>query len=360
MKILYVTTIGSTMWFFRSFIKELIDAGNTVDIATNESAAPVQDCYRDWGCRVFQLSCSRSPFSSGNLRAVKEIKKIVSGTHYDIVHCHTPIAAACTRQACRSARKHGTRVIYTAHGFHFYDGAPKKNWMIFYPVEKHFAKDTDVLITINKEDYERAKADLKAARVEYVPGVGIDTARFRDTIVDRDAKRAGLGIPVDAKLLLSVGELNENKNHTTVLKALAALNDLSVWYIVAGTGPLASKLERIAADLDLSDRVRFLGHRDDCAELYKTADLFVHPSFREGLPVALLEACAAGLPAIASDIRGCRDILPPEALFDPSNVGSVSSVLQKSLYDPSSVRVPEVSRFDQRAVNDLMREIYYE
>ena len=162
MKILYVTTIGSTMNFFKSFIGELISEGHTVDIACNNSKSPVPEIYSDWGCNIYPISCTRSPMNKGTVKAISELKKIVAENKYDIVHCHTPIAAMCTRLACKDLRKNGVRVIYTAHGFHFYNGAPKKNWLMYYPVEKICAKYTDTLITINKEDYEFAKKKMKA------------------------------------------------------------------------------------------------------------------------------------------------------------------------------------------------------
>lgn len=131
MRILYVTTVGGTMGFFKYFIRELLDEGHTVDIATNISLSPIPEYYQKWGCKCFQISCNRNPLSKGNITAVSEIEKIVTQEQYDIVHCHTPIAAACTRVACRKARNNGTKVIYTAHGFHFYKGAPLKNWAFF-------------------------------------------------------------------------------------------------------------------------------------------------------------------------------------------------------------------------------------
>ena len=183
-------------------------------------------CYNEWGCTVHQIDTSRSPFSKGNLKAIKQLKILIEEGKYDIVHCHTPVAAACTRVACRKARKNGTRVIYTAHGFHFYKGAPKANWMLFYPVEKLCAKWTDLLITINREDYALAKEKLKAKRIEYVPGVGVDLQIYGRTNADKAEKRRQLGITEDVKLLLSVGELNKNKNHETVIRALAKIPDV--------------------------------------------------------------------------------------------------------------------------------------
>ena len=279
-KILYITTIGTTMGFFTSYIKDLLAAGHTVDIATNEATSPVRECYSQWGCNIFSISTSRSPFSSGNIKAVGQIKKIVEEGMYDIVHCHTPIAAACTRLACRNLRKKGVKVIYTAHGFHFYTGAPKPNWLIFYPVEKLCGRWTDVLLTINQEDYQRATKSIPAKKVEYVPGVGIAVEKFSGTQIDRAEKRASLGIPEDAFLLCSVGELNANKNHEVVIRAMALLEQQNIHYMVAGVGDRKEHLLQLAQELHLEDRVHLLGYRKDVAELYKTADLFVFPSFR--------------------------------------------------------------------------------
>jgi hypothetical protein len=161
MKILYVATIGSTMNFFKQFIAELVEAGHSVDIACNENATKVPDFYRELGCCVHSISTSRSPLNRGNLAAVKALRKLVSENCYDIVHCHTPVAAMCARLACRGARKRGTKVFYTAHGFHFYQGAPLKNWFLFYPIEKICSRWTDVLITIIREDYALAQRKMK-------------------------------------------------------------------------------------------------------------------------------------------------------------------------------------------------------
>ena len=121
MKVLYVTTVGATMGFFKDFIRQLIDAGHTVDIACNDKAWAAPDCYREWNCSIHQIDCSRSPLSGSNLKAVKQIRALVKANGYDIVHCHTPVAAVCARLACRRLRKTmGVKVVYTAHGFHFF------------------------------------------------------------------------------------------------------------------------------------------------------------------------------------------------------------------------------------------------
>ena len=306
MKILYVTTIGSTMNFFNSFIRQMLDEGHTVDIATNENTSKAPACYREWGCTVYQIDTSRSPLDKGNINAIRQLKAIVAKERYDLVHCHTPVAAMCTRLACRKARKNGTKVFYTAHGFHFYKGAPLKNWLLYYPVEKFCAHFTDVLITINKDDYALAQKKMKAKRVEYVPGVGIDLNKFGQVTVDKAEKRKELGLSPDGFVLLSVGELNENKNHETVIRAIA---DMDIYYIIAGKGELREHLQNVIDELGMTERIKLLGHRRDVAELYRAADIYVLPSIREGLNVSMMEAMASGLPCIVSRIRGNTDLL---------------------------------------------------
>lgn len=342
MKILYVTTIGITMTFFKSLIRELLDEGHTVDIMCNEQDEKVPECYHEWGCKVYHHSCSRSPFSKGNIDAIGQIKKLVKENEYDIVHCHTPIAAACTRVACRKLRKTTKlRVIYTAHGFHFYKGAPIQNWVIFYPIEKICSYFTDVLITINHEDFELAKKRMKAKKIEYVPGVGIDVDKFKNTVVDRAEKRKEIGVPEDCFLLMSVGELNENKNHQVIIRAMAEIENDKIHYIIAGVGHLDKYLMGLAEELKIADRVHLLGYRTDAAELYKTADLFCFPSIREGLPVSVMEAMASGLPMIVSDNRGTRSLLceNSKSFCDVFNVSMYKECIENWLHKTNITEV---------------------
>ena len=191
MKILYATTVSCTMNFFKGFISELVKEGNSVELACN-CDFPVDSFYDDLGLRVYDIPFSRSPLNKSNLSAYRQLKKIVESGEYDIVHCHTPVAAMITRLACRRGRKKGTKVIYTAHGFHFYKGAPKINWLIYYPIEKICSYITDVLITINKEDYTLAQKKMRAKKVEYVPGVGIAVNKFANPGVTKKQKREEL------------------------------------------------------------------------------------------------------------------------------------------------------------------------
>ena len=356
MRILYVTTIGSTMVFFKSFLHTLLQKGHTVDIATNEKLMEVPPCYREWGCKVYPLSCERSPLKKGNLTAIRQLRDIVREGNYDIVHCHTPVAALCTRLACRRLRKNGLRVFYTAHGFHFYTGAPLKNWLLYYPAEWLCAHYTDTLITINREDYNRAKKHFHAQKVVYVPGVGIDIAKFADAEVDKVSFRRELGVPEDAFMLTSVGELIKRKNHASVIRALAQLRDKNIHYVIAGKGTLHKELLDLAHSLSVADQIHLLGRRSDIPQLYKASDCCILPSFHEGLPVALMEAMASGLPCIVSAIRGSMDLLDENGgLFCRSDDISAYADAIRTLKNVPVLR-EKMGAYNRKAVNAYSHE----
>ena len=367
MRILYITTIGMTMNFFKDIVKQLIEDGNKVDIACNEDDFMVDTFYRDLGCNIYNISLLRIPFSKNNLTAIKEIKKIVLENGYDIVHCHTPVAGICTRLACRKLRKKGLKVFYTAHGFHFYKGAPFKNWLLYYPAEKLCSRFTDTLITINKEDYSFAKKKMKAKHIEYVPGVGIDVDKFKNSVVDFNTKRKELQIPENACLLLSVGELNSNKNHQVVIRAIAQVNDKNIHYIIAGRGMLHDYLKGYAAQNGVSDRVHLLGFRNDVAELYKISDIYVLPSKREGLNVSVMEAMASGLPVICGKIRGNNDLVDEgeNGLFaQPDNYMEYSLAIKELSCNPNlreklgKSSEKKANSFSNKVINKMIKSFY--
>ena len=368
MRILYVTTISLTMnSFFKPHIQMLVDEGHSVDIACNFRDLALDGLYTELGCTAHQIDFSRSPLSAGNIKAYGQLKRVIRNGNFDIVHCHTPNAAVVTRLVGRKFRKKkGLKVFYTAHGFHFYKGAPKLNWMVYYPIEKFCSRYTDKLITINQEDYELAKNKFKAKEVCYVPGVGIDLSRFEGVQIDRDAKRREIGVPEDAFLLLSVGELNENKNHQVVIRALAQLSNPSIHYAIAGVGDKQEYLLALAGELGVSEQLHLLGYRKDVAELYKAADAFCFPSFREGLSASLMEAMACGLPALCSTIRGNVDLVDERSgfLFDPrsscSCQAAIEGVLTADRYKISQVNTCKILAFSKEEVVEKMRKIYEE
>lgn len=370
MRILYVTTIGSTMEFFGPLIRDLIDGGNCVDIATNDTAAQVPELYRSLGCRIHHVDFSRSPLSRNNLRAYHQLRRVIGNGDYDVVHCHTPVAAAVTRLVCRKYRKKtGLKVFYTAHGFHFYNGAPLKNWLMYYPAEWLCSFWTDTLITINQEDYDRARRHLHARRTEFVPGVGLDIGRFAGAAADRAGIRRELGVPEDAFLLISVGEVNRNKNHEIVIRALAHIARPEIHYVIVGKGPLVPKLQELAVALGVGANVHFAGHRDDVPELLKAADVDVFPSIREGFGLAAVEGMAAGLPLICADNRGTRMYASEYKRGDFSGmctgVEMYAAAIERladdrQLYDEMARIGPRVAeQFSTRRINKLMLEHIY-
>ena len=368
MKVLYVTTIASTMNFFPAHVKMLQEAGHTVELASNFSDR--EKCLKEpiqaLSCMQHHIPFSRSPFSKDNLTAYKALKQLLEGNHYDIVHTHTPNASALVRLACRKLRKNGLRVFYTAHGFHFYSGAPRKNWLIYYPVEKFLSRWTDVLITINAEDYQRAKKSFHAKKTVYIPGVGMNTGGFCDPGYIRGKRRKEIGAPEDALLLLSVGELNENKNHQTVLKAMTKCS-ADIHYVICGFGDKKDALLAKAQELGIGERVHLMGVRRDISQWMTDADVYMFPSFREGLSVSLMEAMTSGLPVVCSDIRGNRDLIEKETggiLCPPGDPAAFAQAILRLKGSPElRRRMGEHNReavegFSTRRVLEELKKIY--
>lgn len=366
MRVLYVTTISLTMnSFFKPHIEMFVKEGHQVDIACNDKDLPLDSLYEELECQFYTIDFSRSPLSSDNIKAYGQLKKVIENGNYDIVHCHTPNASVITRLVCRQFRKKtGLKVFYTAHGFHFYKGAPVLNWLIFYPVEKLCSRFTDKLITINKEDYELAKNKFHAKEVHYVPGVGIDLSKFENVQVDKNAKRKEIGVPEDAFLLLSVGELNENKNHQVIIRALAKLENPSIHYAIAGVGEKKEYLLKLAEELVVSKQVHLLGYRKDIPELLTITNCFVFPSYREGLSVSLMEAMAEKNPCLVSQIRGNVDLIDSMGgvLFNPHSVDDCFEALKKLLESECELfgkhNYQRIQVFSKESVLNIMNSIY--
>lgn len=331
---------------------------------TEEKILELKKKLKQLQVRFFQIDFERNVMKlNQDLKAYKQVLKLARKYHYTFIHCHSPIGGVVGRLV---GHKTNTKVIYTAHGFHFYKGAPLLNWIIYYPIEKALSYFTDILITINQEDYQRAKRKLRAKRVEYVPGIGIDVEKFRNVTVDVPKKRKEFGISPDDTVLLSVGELNKNKNQKIIIKALAKLHKPNVKYVLVGQGPLKEYLENLAYELGVGEQVIFLGFRKDVADIYKIADIFVFPSKREGLSVALMEALASGLICIASDIRGNEDLLKDNTcMFNENSVDSLLECLNNKLYASNAskekiiYRVYELLKaFDIKEIEKEMTKIY--
>lgn len=313
-KALLVTTVsGFVPQFEMNNVKLLQSMGYEVHYAANyNNPSYGKDNHRldHTGIIRHSVDFVRSPFSPQNLKVYLQLKRLMKEERFDLVHCHTPMGGVMARLAAHATK---TRpVIYTAHGFHFYSGAPLINWLLYYPMERFLSRYTDQQICINQEDYRRAKKTFHARYIDYIPGAGIDLKRFGpDSAIDPAAKKRELGLPQDKIILLSTGELIPRKNHETMIRAAARLKETfpGFHYVICGQGKLDQKLHRLVQELKVSDCVTFLGYREDMLEIYQTADLFIFPSFQEGLPMALLEAMASGLPVVCSYIRGSSDLM---------------------------------------------------
>lgn len=310
-KILYVTTVSSTInAFLVPHIKHLINQGYKVDIATNITDKVNQDLI-DMGVRVFEVDFQRTPVSPKNSRAYKQIKEIHKKEKYDIVHVHTPVASFVTRYALRKEKN--LKIVYTCHGFHFYKGGSIINWLLFYPIEKIAAKWTDSLITINSEDYEIARNFKlrKNGQVSKMNGVGIEKEKYVIENFDKSEYRKKLGLNDEDFVILVLSELNKNKNHIQLIKAMNLLKDKypNIKAIFAGVGPLEDEIKQQIKENGLEDKISLLGWRNDVKELINLSDIVGLFSKREGLGKCLLEAMICGKCVIATNSRGPRELI---------------------------------------------------
>lgn len=317
MKRILITSSDAMMYqFLLKHALNLIEHGFEVDLASFPAEGYEGQNYFERIREIlpeqfnfYKIDTARSPLSPSNSKGYKQLREIISNGNYDLIWTNEPVMGVLTRLASRKQRKSGTKVMYITHGFHFYKGAPLKNWLVFYPIEWVFSHITDTLVTVNRDDYALAQKKMKAKNIRYIHGIGFDTERFAQTKVDRNEKRREMGIPEDAFVVLSVGELNDNKNHTVVLDAIARLDRENVRYIICGEGDARAKLEEKIRTLGIEGKAQLLGFREDVSEICRIADVYCFPSIREGLGVATLEAMSCGLPAVCSDIRGPRDLI---------------------------------------------------
>lgn len=381
-KVLMLASVASMIdQFNMSNIDILLKIGYDVDVACNfgygstcsdEKIVELKAKLKEKGIRCFQIDFTRSVmnlFQDG--KAYKQVRKLVENNKYDLIHCHSPIGGVIGRIV---AHETNTKVIYTAHGFHFYEGGPKKNWFIYYPIEKALSKWTDVLITINKEDYNRAKKKFFAKETRYIPGVGVDVEKFemglKNKQQNKKMKRAELGVSDNDFVLLSVGELQDRKNQRVVIEALHMLNNPNIYYWAVGKGELFPEYLEMIKKYGLEKNVFLLGFRTDIMELCNAADCFVHPSVREGLGIAPLEAMAGGLPLISSYVNGIKDYTENEVsgccIIDPLSVTEMKKAIEK-MYQDVEFRnrcginnLETVKKFDIKNTNNIMQDIYYQ
>ena len=351
-------------------IEILQKLGYKVDVACNfklgstcskERIDDLKKRLEDKGVEYYQIDFSRNVLNLlEDIKAYKQVKQLTKQNRYEFIHCHSPIGGVVGRIVSHETN---TKVMYTAHGFHFYEGAPLINWLIFYPIEKKLSRWTDILITITEEDYNRARKKFYARRIVYTPGVGIDISNLSKKMSKEqiEEKKRSLGIPREACVILSVGELNKNKNHQSVIRAIAkAQEHTSIFYVIAGRGKLKGKLEKLAKKLNVN--LLLLGYRQDVPEIYQISDIYIHPSFREGMSVATMEAAAAGKIILASKIRGEVDLIEGQCLFKPNDIKQIAEKIngaREGKYSDSVIKNNiRLQKFSIENISDKMYTYY--
>ncbi|MEK4866177.1 glycosyltransferase family 4 protein [Bacillus sp. FSL E2-8895] len=307
-KVLFCATVD---YHFKAFhlpyLKWFSEQGWEVHVAANGNI------HLPYVTRKYNIPIQRSPLSIQNIHAYKKLKSIIDQNKYHIIHCHTPMGGVIARLAAQKARRQGTKVVYTAHGFHFCKGSPYMNWLLYYPIERILASHTDCLITINQEDYDLAvKHRFPVKDIKLVHGVGIDVQRFTPvTEIEKRELKLQCGYKSQDFLMFYAAEFNKNKNQSFLIRVLAQLkNEMPhAKLLLAGEGPLIEECKKIATQLGVTNMVHFLGYRNDIASLLQMCDLAVASSYREGLPVNIMEAMACGLPVVATDNRGHRELI---------------------------------------------------
>ena len=354
-KLLIVTTIERTI---RAFLLPYCDffrlSGWHVDCISNPSEREFPECANHVD-KVFRISWSRNPFDIRNFCApVKQIRKIVEEEQYDIVHVHTPVAAFVTRFALRDLRKQNkVKVVYTAHGFHFYKGGHVIKNAIFFLAEKIAANWTDHLIVINKEDYDTAiKWLLPKEKVTYmVGGIGLDLEKYdRSKITDKQIAdvRKELGLHDEDVLCLMIAEFNPGKRHRDAIEALALTKNKNIHLGFAGIGGLTDEMIALAKKSSVYERTHFLGYRNDINVLIASSKCTILPSEREGLPRSVMESIALGVPVIGADTRGVRDLVEGDAgiIVPVGDIEAIANALDKMASENSPIS----------AIRELLRE----
>ncbi len=314
MKILYTATVLSHICQFHlPHMKALQEQGHTVHVAAHDNLAVKNGLQLKYCDKFIEIPFDRSPKSPGNVRAYKLLKKLLAEEHYDVILCNTPMGGIVTRLAAKQTRKQGTRVIYMAHGFHFFKGSSKASWLVFYPIEKYMARYCDLLITINKEDYALAqKRFSKRTKVAHIHGVGVDERRYHPATVEEQlVMRKAEGLSPDDFVIVCTGELNENKNQKTLISATALLKGKMphLKVLFAGNGPKEQELRDQISTLGLENTVKLLGYRTDLERVTPAVDLVVSCSYREGMPLNIIEAMLCKKPVVASHNRGHDELV---------------------------------------------------
>lgn len=315
MKVLLIATVQSHICqFHRPLVEMLHEHGCEVHVAAKNNLAEKNGLQLDFADRIFDIPFERSPFSWKNLAAYKQLKQIIDNEKYDVVHTNTPVGGIAGRLAARKVRKNGCQVFYTAHGFHFFQGGPKKSWLIYYPIEKFMCRYTDELVTITDEDFQLARNKFRVS-VSHIHGIGANTNKYAAvTSAEILELRKALGFTANQKLIICTGELNNNKNQITAIRAMHQVAKVmpNAILLIAGNGPTHDSLQAAINTLNLQSNVILLGYRTDLDKYVKISNLILSCSKREGLPLNIIEGMLCKKPVVASANRGHKELIQDE------------------------------------------------
>lgn len=351
-RLLLTCTDLMTIQFLVPHVKYLSEHDFSIELACSDVGGRLDELRTalDGIAPIHVVRLVRSPFSPSNRKGCADLKKIIDGSRWDVIWTNEPVMGVMTRLAAKKARKSGTKVVYMVHGFHFYNGAPLKNWLLYYPVEKYCSRLCDMIVTINEEDYQRAKT-FHAERVEKIPGVGVNLDRFAPDSETRQQWREKLGLVESDIALLTAGELHKGKNQQMVIRALRKANNPHYHYFICGKGEEEANLKDLAAKCGLEKQVHFLGYRKDIAEIMCACDIFVFLSLREGLSRALMEAMASGMPVVCTNIRGNVDLIEngKGGFVVQNDVDQVNRALEE--LSVSNVMREKMGEYNTKSVN---------
>lgn len=337
-KVLFLATVYTHLAAFHiPFMRLLQNKGYEVHAAASPTEGRKEE-IEAIGVRCWNVPFARSPYSLKNLRAIKTLGRLFRSHRFGLIHVHTPVAGFLGRYLAKATGQ--GPVLYTAHGFHFYRGAPLRNWLLYYPAERLAAPWTDGLIVINEEDYQAAlKMGFRPGEnLFYVPGVGVEVEKLAAS-ASSEGVRDGLGLKAGDIVISCIAEFIPRKNHVFLLEAWSKLAGRisSAHLLLVGDGVLRRALERRVKEKGLN-RVHFLGFRRDIPELLGITDIFVLVSRHEGLPRSVMEAMAAGKPVVASKVRGNRDLVEHGRtgfLVEPGDVEGLAGYLETLARDES-------------------------
>lgn len=307
-KVLFISTVleQHIEAFHKPYIAWFKSQGYEVHVIANAYGRPFDLCDK-----LYDVAIQRSPYSPKNIPAFFKVRKIINKEKYDLITCHTPMGGVIARLAAKKARKNGTKVLYTAHGFNFYKGSPKSYWILYYTMEKFLARKTDCIITMNEEDYSLAKRKFGSAKteIEKIDGIGVNLERF-SPVSEEEKVKLKKEHGYDGKfLLMYAAEFIPRKNHKFLIDAAPVLCKKypDIKFLFCGKGEIFEEIKAYAEEKGVSEYIDFLGFRKDMPVLYNMSDILSISSKQEGLPLNLIEGMATGLPAVASKIRGQTD-----------------------------------------------------